>query len=103
MRGLLSAVFLLTAQDQPAFHADASLVTVPVIVTDADGLPVRDLKAEEFRPHDNGCSPRDQPRLAGGATASDHPDPQAPDVFHQTFIAVKQKGTWLIRVHQTTD
>ena len=43
---------------QPAFRADAALVTVPVLVTDAKGAPVRDLQPREFRLFDNGA-PRD--------------------------------------------
>lgn len=44
----------LLPQEQPIFHADASLVTVPVLVTDARGNPVPDLKPGEFRLYDNG-------------------------------------------------
>jgi VWFA-related protein len=45
----------MLAQVQPVFHADASLVTVPVLATDAHGNAVRDLKPEEFRLYDNGA------------------------------------------------
>jgi hypothetical protein len=51
--GLLLAPGLL-AQDRQIFHADATLVTVPVLVTDARGIPVNDLQANEFRLFDNG-------------------------------------------------
>jgi VWFA-related protein len=44
----------LFAQDRQIFHADATLVTVPVLVTDARGIPVHDLQANEFRLYDNG-------------------------------------------------
>jgi VWFA-related protein len=58
MRLLSVVVFLmafaLPAQQQPVFHADATLVTVPVLVTDFRGNPVHDLKPEEFRLYDNG-------------------------------------------------
>ncbi len=56
---LLLALLLapsLRAQDQPVFHADATLVTVPVLVTNASGVPVRDLRPDEFRLYDNGVS-----------------------------------------------
>lgn len=45
----------LLAQEQPVFRADATLVTVPVLVTDAHGKPVRDLQPQEFRLYDNGA------------------------------------------------
>jgi hypothetical protein len=51
--GFLLAPGLL-AQDRQIFHADATLVTVPVLVTDARGIPVNDLLANEFRLFDNG-------------------------------------------------
>ena len=41
------------AQDRPVFRADATLVTVPVLVTDARGTPVRDLEQSDFRVYDN--------------------------------------------------
>jgi len=44
----------LFAQDQPTFRADATLVTVPVLVTDSLGKPVQDLSPNEFRLFDNG-------------------------------------------------
>jgi hypothetical protein len=59
MRYLCLVAFLvassLPAQDQPIFHADATLVTVPVLVTDARGNPVHDLKGDDFRLYDNGA------------------------------------------------
>jgi len=53
LAGLLVAPGLL-AQDRPVFHADVTLVTVPVLVTDARGIPVRDLEASEFHLYDDG-------------------------------------------------
>lgn len=44
----------LLAQDRQIFHTDATLVTVPVLVTDVRGIPVKDLQANEFRLFDNG-------------------------------------------------
>jgi Ca-activated chloride channel family protein len=51
--GILLAPGLL-AQDRPIFYADSTLVTVPVLVTDARGIPIRDLQPNEFRLYDNG-------------------------------------------------
>jgi len=63
----------LLAQDAPLFHADATLVTVPVLVTDSRGIPVRNIQPEEFRLYDNGIpskirniSLEDEPPLAIG-------------------------------------
>lgn len=44
----------LFAQEPPVFHSESALVTVPVLVTDARGKTVGDLRAEEFRLYDNG-------------------------------------------------
>jgi Ca-activated chloride channel homolog len=51
--GLLLAPGLL-AQDRQIFYADATVVTVPVLVSDARGIPVHDLGSNEFRLYDNG-------------------------------------------------
>jgi hypothetical protein len=53
----LLTAFGLIAQNRPIFRADANLVTVPVLVTDAHGTPVRDIRPEEFRLYDNGVLP----------------------------------------------
>lgn len=59
MRGCLWLIpLVLFAQDRPVFRADATLVTVPVLVTDARGTPVRDLQMSDFRLYDND-TPRD--------------------------------------------
>lgn len=52
----------VAAQNPPTFRAEADLVTIPVLVTDAHGTPVRDLKPDEFRLYDNGA-PREIRRV----------------------------------------
>ena len=44
----------LAAQEAAVFRAESALVTVPVLVTDAQGRSVLDLRPEEFRLYDNG-------------------------------------------------
>jgi VWFA-related protein len=57
MRGILLLLpLILVAQEQPTFRADAALVTVPVLVTDSRGTPVRDLQSSDFRLYDNDVS-----------------------------------------------
>lgn len=45
----------LRGQDRPVFHAEATLVNVPVFVTDVHGAFVGDLQPNEFRLYDNGA------------------------------------------------
>jgi len=54
---LVSALITAAAvhpQDETVFHADATLVTVPCVVTDKQGRPVKDLHSEDFRIYDDG-------------------------------------------------
>jgi len=64
-----AALFAAAAQDSPVFRTDVNLVLVPCIVTDANGVPVRDLSRSGFHLFDNGVE-RD---LSSFATRSDAP------------------------------
>ena len=56
MRGWLYLIpLVVAAQGQPTFRADATLVTVPVLVTTPAGAPVLDLQASDFRVYDNSA------------------------------------------------
>lgn len=59
---MIAAIALLLAlAQQPVFRTEVDLMTVPCVVTTADGVPVRDLARDEFRLYEN-----DRPRELRG-------------------------------------
>jgi hypothetical protein len=85
MRALLAAAALLAlgAQDQtPTFRSTTRLVELTVTALDKRGLPVTDLRLEDFVIHDNG-KPRPVEFLEydGGPYVDVDPLPLPPGVF----------------------